>query len=331
MMRNESSSEKKAGTSIESESGHLLTVKPAFEERYRSLLGQRYDEFIETSVRFLRKSVRINTLKMPVQNVKASLESQGWLLSQVPWCRSGFWLSHQAGRLDIGNTLEHALGYLYVQEAASMLPPEAMSLEEHQIVLDLCAAPGSKSTQIAQLLNGTGMVVCNDFTGERLRPLGLNVQRVGARNAVITRSDGRRFFGFGEVFDRVLVDAPCSGTGAIRKSLSTLLMWNPNAVRRLAWLQGKLLDAGYSCLKPGSVLVYSTCTLEPEEDEGVVSEFLARHDEAELLPIDLEVKRSQPVKGFAGKEYDERVRHCLRIWPQDNDTEGFFVAKFSRP
>ncbi len=321
----------RTGTIVESESGQPLTVKPGFEERYRSLLGERYGPFIETSVRFLRKSVRINTLKAGIGDVKARLEAQGWLLEAVPWCRSGFWLSHQAGRLDIGNTLEHALGYLYVQEAASMLPPEAMALSEHQVVLDLCASPGSKSTQIAQILNGTGIVVCNDLTGERLRPLGMNVQRAGARNAVITRSDGRRFFGFGEVFDRCLVDAPCSGTGAIRKSLSTLTMWNPNAVRRLAWLQGRLLDAAYSCLKPGGAMVYSTCTLEPEEDEGVVSEFLARHDEADLLPIDLDVKRSQPVRGFAGREYDERVRHCLRIWPQDNDTEGFFVAKFSRP
>ena len=319
------------GTLIETESGDKVTVKTGFEERYRELLGKRYTSFIQTSVRFLRKSVRINTLKKPVAEVRPRLEEQGWKLSEVPWCKVGFWLKHSEGRLDIGNTLEHTLGYLYVQEAASMLPPEVMEIEEGQLVLDMCASPGSKSTQIAQLLNGTGLVVCNDITGKRLKPLGLNIQRTGALNAVVTRGDGRRFSKLGEVFDRVLADAPCSGTGAIRKSLGTLAMWNPNSVRRLSRLQLGLLESGYSCLKPGGIIVYSTCTLEPEENEGVVSAFLARNDNAEMLPIKLPITRSPPVTKFAGNAFHKDVKHCLRIWPQDNDTEGFFIAKIRKP
>lgn len=322
---------KAEGTVIKTESGENVTVKQGFEERYRKLLGKRYDSFIKTSVRFLRKSIRINTLKKPVAKVRSRLEEQGWKLTEVPWCKTGFWLQHSKGRLDIGNTMEHALGYIYVQEAASMLPTEVMDIEEGQLVLDLCASPGSKSTQIAQLLNGTGIVVCNDITGKRLKPLGLNIQRMGAVNAVVTRGDGRRFSSIGEEFDRVLVDAPCSGTGAIRKSLGTLTMWNPNAVRRLSRLQLRLLESGYSCLKPGGAIVYSTCTLEPEENEGVISAFLARHENAEIVPIKLLVTRSPAVTKFAGKQFDERVKHCLRIWPQDNDSEGFFVAKIHKP
>lgn len=322
---------KSEGTVVKTESGENVTIKPLFEEHYRKLLGNRYDSFIRTSVTYLRKSVRINTLKKPVAEVCARLEGQGWSLSPVPWCSSGFWLEHSAGRLDIGNIREHTLGYLYVQEAASMLPPEVMDVGEGQLVLDLCASPGSKSTQIAQLLDGTGLVVCNDCTGARLKPLGLNIQRMGAVNAVVACGDGRRFSSLGEVFDRVLVDAPCSGTGAIRKSLCTLDMWNPRALQRLSRLQLRLLEAGYACLKPGGIIVYSTCSLEPEENEAVVSAFLGRHDDAGILPIELSIARSPAVMEFGGKALPKDVKRCLRIWPQDNDTEGFFVAKIRKP
>ena len=319
------------GTSVlESEGGECVRIKPRFEEHYRGLLGDRYDSFIKISVRFLRKSVRVNTLKANVTDVKNKLAARGWVSTPIPWSGTGFWVRHKEGRLDIGNTPEHALGDYYVQGAASMLPPEVMALHEGQAVLDMCAAPGSKSTQIAQLLNHTGVVVCNDRTGDRLKPLGLNIQRMGASNALVTRSDGRRFSLLGETFDRVLVDAPCSGTGAIRKSLRTLEMWNPHAVRRLARLQFSLLRAGYACLKTDGILVYSTCTLEPEENEGVVSAFLERQPGAEMMPIKLPIKRSEPIRGFGKTEFHEGVKHCLRIWPQDNDTEGFFVAKIHK-
>ncbi len=323
--------ERQKGTDILAANGEYVTVKPAFEERYRSLLGKRYDKFISTSVTFLRKSIRINTIKKPVGEVKKRLKEIGWSLKQVPWCHPGFWLEHSDGRLDIGNTTEHTLGYVYVQEAASMLPPEALELEEGHLVLDMCSSPGSKSTQMAQLLKGTGLVVCNDLSGKRLKPLGLNLQRTGSVNTLIARGDGRRFSQAGEVFDRVLVDAPCSGTGAIRKSLGTLRMWNPKGVKRLSRTQLSLLESGYATLKKGGILVYSTCTLEPEENEGIVSTFLDRNNDAEPLPISLNVKRSDPVMEFSGKQYDSRVKHCLRIWPQDNDTEGFFIAKIRKP
>ena len=304
--------------------GKDVPLKPAFEERYRSLLGERYPAFLETCGRFLRKSIRVNTLKTTVEEVKERMLSIGWTLSPVPWCPTGFFAEHADGRLDLGNTVEHALGYYYVQEAASMIPPEILELSDGMLVLDLCAAPGSKSTQIAQLLRGTGMVVCNDRTGARLQPLGMNLQRMGCVNSAVSRWDGRRFPAE-EAFDRVLVDAPCSATGAVRKSLSVLEMWSTAGVRRLAGTQRSLLETGWRCLKPGGILVYSTCTLEPEEDEGVVSWFLGRHSEAELLEIDLPLKRSPPVL-----DGDPRVAGCLRLWPMDNDTEGFFVAKLGK-
>jgi 16S rRNA C967 or C1407 C5-methylase (RsmB/RsmF family) len=131
-------------------------------------------------------------------------------------------------------------------------------------------------------------------------------------------------------FDRILVDAPCSGTGTIRKSLKTIEMWNPNLATFLAKTQRQLIKTGFSMLKKGGTLVYSTCTLEPEEDEGVVDFLLKEFPDAKVEEIKLDIKRSDAVVEFEGRRYSDEVKKCLRIWPQDNDTEGFFVAKIRK-
>ena len=132
-------------------------------------------------------------------------------------------------------------------------------------------------------------------------------------------------------FDRILVDAPCSGTGTIRKSLKTLRMWNPNMIRRLAGTQKQLICQAFSCLKKGGTMVYSTCSLEPEEDEAVIDYFLSKYDNAKLEEIKLDgLKRGESVMEFDGKTYNSEIKKCLRIWPQDNDTEGFFVTKIKK-
>jgi 16S rRNA C967 or C1407 C5-methylase (RsmB/RsmF family) len=147
-------------------------------------------------------------------------------------------------------------------------------------------------------------------------------------NAVVTQVPGERISGI--EFDRVLVDAPCSGTGTIRKSVKTLLMWNPEMIKRMAALQRKLIVAAYGLLKPGGTLVYSTCSTEPEENEAVVSHLLDSTD-AVLEPFELDINRSPAITGFEARQYRKEVKDCLRIWPQDNDTEGFFVARVKRP
>src|SRR3989338_7100975 len=136
----------------------------------------------------------------------------------------------------------------------------------------------------------TGVLVANDITADRLAALGISLQRCGVLNTIVTRLQGQKITG--AEFDRILVDAPCSGTGTIRKSLKTLLIWNPDMVKRLTFVQRKLLDNAFRMLKPGGTLVYSTCSLEPEENEGVVSSFLATHENAQLQPIELPLTRS---------------------------------------
>ena len=131
----------------------------------------------------------------------------------------------------------------------------------------------------------------------------------------------------GVEFDKILIDAPCSGTGTIRKSLKTLRIWNENMIKRLAITQKKLIENAFSLLKPGGAMVYSTCTLEPQENEGVVSFLLDKHCNVKTVPIKIRIKKREPITRFEGTEYNPGVKNALRIWPQDNDTEGFFVCK----
>ncbi len=297
--------------------------KEKFIERYSKLTD--WDVFKKYTLSFLRKSIRINTLKISVEECAKRL-SDSWILEPVLWCKEGFFIEHKGGRLDVGNTVEHALGYYYVQEAASMIPPVVLDPKPGDVILDMAASPGSKASQIAQYMENRGILVANDVKGDRLAALGINMQRIGSFNHLTTLMQGERFADSGVLFDKVLLDAPCSGTGTIRKSPKTILMWNPDMVKRLSRVQKKLIMTAWKVLKPGGTLVYSTCSTEPEENEGVVSYLLENVKDARMLEIDLPIKRGQPVLEFNGESYHPEVHNCLRLWPQDNDTEGFFVA-----
>ena len=307
-----------------------IEFKDKFIERYEKLTD--FEEFKKYSLSFLRRSIRINTLKISADELKKRL-SKDWELTQIPWCKEGFWVEHRGKgeekRRDVGNMIEHLLGYFYVQEAASMIPPIVLDPKPGEKILDIAASPGSKATQIAQYMQNKGILIANDYKGDRMKPLCINLQRMGIANSIATLMQGRFFKDF--QFDRILVDAPCSGTGAIRKSLKTLRIWNPNMVKRLAGTQKQLLETAFNNLKKNGVLVYSTCTLEPEEDENVVSFLLDKYSNAEIEEINLKnIKKSPAVLEFEGKKYNPEVKKCLRLWPQDNDTEGFFVAKIKK-
>ncbi|MBI4140269.1 RsmB/NOP family class I SAM-dependent RNA methyltransferase, partial [Candidatus Woesearchaeota archaeon] len=186
------------------------------------------------------------------------------------------------------------------------------------------AAPGSKTSQIAQYMNNDGILVANDVKGLRLAPLGINVQRMGISNCVLTLMKGE---GFKDIlFDKILLDAPCSGTGTIRKSLKTIDMWNPGMIKRLAAVQRRLITTAWGVLKQGGRLVYSTCSSEPEENEAIIDFLLKTQKDAVVEKISLSLNHNPAITEFEGEKYDASVKNCLRLWPQDNDTEGFFVA-----
>jgi NOL1/NOP2/sun family putative RNA methylase len=310
------------------ESGKEVHFKEKFVERYSKLTD--WEEFKKSSLSFLKRSIRVNTLKIQVRELKERLE-KSWNLEPIPWCKEGFWIEHiKKERRDIGNLIEHSLGYFYTQEAASMIPPIVLEPKPSEIVLDIAASPGSKTTQIAQYMQNKGILIANDYTYERMKPLSINLQRCGVTNAVITLMEGQWFKKTGIEFDKILVDAPCSGTGTIRKSLKTIGIWNPDMVRRLSITQKQLIETGFNLLKENGIMVYSTCSLEPEEDEGVVDFLLKKYENAKLEEIKLNITRSPPIPEFENKSYSDEIKKCLRIWPQDNDTEGFFVAKIKK-
>ena len=305
-------------------------IKDSFREHYMELLGKDYDKFMESSLSFIRKSIRVNTLKVPIAKLKKRLEDK-WELEQVPWCKEGFWITHKTEkRFDIGNLLEHPIGYIYVQDAASMIPPVVLDPKPGELVLDMCAAPGSKTTQMAMYMKNKGIIVANDLQTDRIKALAINLERCGVSNTILTQMNANAFRNRGIEFDKVLVDAPCSGTGTIRRSLKILKMWSPNLVKKMAGIQKSLIETGFRVLKPGGIMVYSTCTQEPKENEAIVSHLLDKFSDAKIEKINLKINRSKPILKFRDLKINPAVKDCLRIYPQDNDSEGFFVAKITK-
>lgn len=301
-----------------------MEFKQRFIQAYQGITD--VEEFMQVSLKPLRKSIRVNTLKLPVEELKPQLETQGFSLQQIPWCKEGFWI--QGSRTDLGNLPEHSLGYFYVQEAASMLPPLALQPEPHDIILDMAAAPGSKTTQMAAMMHNQGIIIANDITHTRLKSLTINLQRCGVSNTLITLMKGHNLH---LEADKVLLDAPCSGTGAIRKSLKTIEIWNLDVIKKLAGRQRQLLLAAFNCCKSGGIVIYSTCSIAPEENESVVHWLLENNQNAALEPIHFEGLKASPVVLEYGKEqFSQELKKCIRIWPQDNDTEGFFIAKIRK-
>lgn len=305
-----------------------VEFKQSFIEHYSKLTD--WETFKKYCTSFLRRSIRVNTLKTTIEEVKKRLEKQGYTLEQVPWCKESFFIEQKEGRRDAGNTIEHQLGYFYIQEAASMIPPIVLSPKKDELVLDMAASPGSKTSQMAQMMENTGLIIANDINGMRMVPLSANIARLGITNTVTTMMRGQQFNKFKETFDKVLIDAPCSGTGTIRKSVKTIMMWNPGVLKGLSNVQKELIQTAFNCVKKNGAIVYSTCSLEPEENEAVVSWLLEKNANAKVEEIKLNIKRTEPVTEFNGIKFNPEVKKTLRIWPQDNDTEGFFVARIRK-
>jgi NOL1/NOP2/sun family putative RNA methylase len=258
----------------------------------------------------------VNTLKARKADVESFLKSKSVAFEQVPWCPEGLWVDSSCN-LD---SVEHQLGYYYVQTSASMIPSVVLDPLPGESVLDLCAAPGSKTTHMAQLMQNSGVLVANEGSFVRVRSLVINVQRSGAANVVVTRRDGVGFERLGERFERVMLDAPCSDVGTARKDPRVLQSWSLDRIRRLSNLQKKLMVSAFGCLKPGGVLVYSTCTTSREENEDVVAHLLRQNSGAVLE--DVRVPGLKTRRGLT-----EETRGCARIVPQDNDSDAYFIAK----
>ncbi|MEM1517553.1 MAG: RsmB/NOP family class I SAM-dependent RNA methyltransferase [Nitrososphaerota archaeon] len=297
----------------------------------RRLPDMDIDAYLEAASKPLPECFRINTLKLPEERVKNLLKDRGWSFVKIPWARFGYRLM-SGPESGLGLSMEHMLGLIYVQGPVSMLPAEVLEPKPGTAVLDLCASPGSKSTQLAQLMNNEGILVCNDISATRIKPLVANLQRCGVINVIIVQSDGRLFRNWcKEQFDNVLVDAPCSSLGILSKDWSAANRYSEKLSRRISRLQQSLLISAYDCLKPGGLLVYSTCTIHPLENEWVVTHLLDERSDAKLLPVSGNgLKSRKPLEEWAGVKFSSEIKNCFKCYPHDNDAEGFFIAKIKK-
>ncbi len=294
-----------------------------FKEKYEKLTNwAEFGKFFYP----VEKSIRVNTLKISVSELRKRLEKK-FKVIQIPWCPEGFWISSRyKNEIHLGSLEESEQGLFYIQEAASMIPPLVLNPKPKEKILDMCASPGSKTTQIAQYMQNKGTLIANDIRKDRIAILERNLKRTGSI-AVVTMQPGQQFKDV--KFDKILVDAPCSGTGTIRNTLN-FKDWNPETFERLSFEQKSLLHSAYNILKKGGLLVYSTCSMEPEENELVVDWLLKRHKKTNLEEITINLKRSKPILTYNKQKLDTRIKKTLRIWPQDNNTSGFFVAKIRK-
>jgi len=287
-------------------------------ERYRENIPD-YDAFWDALQRPLPVAARINTLKTTVVRVMARLAQADVVYRPLAWYPWGI-------RLDLekpGRLMEHHMGHIHLQEEVSMLPVTVLDPRPGETVLDLCAAPGSKTSQIAQHMQNKGLLVANESSGNRIVPLRSNLERLGVLNVAVTSYDGRRFPDHS--FDRVLVDVPCTSEGTVRRTASVLGRSGQRASLALQRLQSGLLQRALALTRSGGIVVYSTCTYAPEENEGVVSSVL---DQADLVDFRLPGFESSPgLTGFEGFDFGSELTRCARYYPHQNDTGGFFVAK----
>lgn len=274
-------------------------------------------------------TIRTNTLKISSYELQQKLEMKGFKIEKIDFIPDAFTVIDEP--VPISKTVEHFAGLFYIQSLSSMLPSLNLNPQPGEIILDIASAPGSKTTHIAQLMNNSGIIIANDVSFERLKVLAHQIERLGILNTAITQIDGNRFGNLlPEVFDRALVDVPCSALGIISKANEVLQWWNYEEVKRLSNKQAQLLSSAIKSVKPDGVIVYSTCTLTVEENEMVIDNILKKYP-VEVEEIEYRRDDFEPgLTKYGEFVFEERLKKTIRIYPFKSNTEGFFIAKLRK-
>ncbi len=299
-----------------------MKLPKEFIKRYCSLVDDE-NIFLKSLSQPLDKSFRINRLKSNSTDVIERLQKQGLKFKPVTWCSDAFITDSDK----LSFTMERFIGSIYIQELTSMLPPLIVrkELESANNVLDACAAPGSKTTQIAAYMNNKGCLIANDRSYTRIRALKFNLNKAGVLNTVITNFELHKFPEM--KFDIIFLDVPCSADGTIRKSPEMLRRWSLERIRGYSERQKDLILRAYDLLSDKGILVYSTCSMAPEENEEVI-DFLLQNRPAILSSIKLDnFIVGETVSEWDNKKYSSDISKVFRIWPHHNNTNGFFVCK----
>lgn len=289
-----------------------VQLPSSFTQRMKDLLGTEYKQFADSYLETPYGGIRVNTLKITVESLLALSPFQ---LEPIPWCPTGYYT--EEGVRPGKHPYYHA-GLYYIQEPSAMAPVELLGVKPGDKVLDLCAAPGGKSTQIAAKLQGQGLLVSNDLHPERTKALAKNLELYGVRNAVVlNESPDHIAAAFPHFFDRILIDAPCSGEGMFRKDEDMVKQWETETPAKYAAMQRDILQSAAAALAPGGTLVYSTCTFAIEENEGTIAEFLAVHPQFSVVPVG---GTGSFAMGFG------ELSGTARLWPHKVKGEGHFMA-----
>lgn len=306
-----------------------------FTNRMRDMLKAEYPAFEESYQKEKYQALRVNPLKA---DRKDFMEKSPFGLKEVLWEPDGFYYGAEDKP---GKHPYHEAGVYYIQEPSAMLPAMLLKAQPGERVLDLCAAPGGKSTKLGAAMRGRGILVCNEIHPARAKILSENIERMGIRNALVTNETPQRLQAhFTGYFDRILVDAPCSGEGMFRKNEEASEEWSVDNVHLCAGRQDEILDCAADMLRPGGRLVYSTCTFAPDENEGSICRFLKRHPEFAIQEVPFYEGMEQGVPGWCGYRTDEgiadesmkaeEIRKTIRLWPHKLQGEGHYAAVLAK-
>lgn len=301
-----------------------MKLPVAFEEKMKSLLKEEYPDYLASYNLPKYQGLRINTMKISLEEWQKINPFK--TLKEVPWCKEGFYYDA------IEKPAKHPYyfaGLYYIQEPSAMSPGAYLPITPGDRVLDLCAAPGGKSTQLAARMKQQGVLVSNDISATRVKALLKNLENFGVRNNIVTSETSNRLAkSWTGYFDKILIDAPCSGEGMFRKNESATKSWETYGVEYCANLQQGILEDAVKLLKSEGMILYSTCTFSPEENEGMIDQFLKKHPDFHVVPL-------TPVGGIShGKpewiDADEQLKGALRLWPHHLAGEGHFVCLLQR-
>jgi len=311
-----------------SELARVYGYLPYMIDRYIKILGNDGTrKLLEANEKPLKKTIRVNTLKTDVQTLFSRLERKGIVLDKISQIPYGFNILKT--KYSLGSMHEFLQGYYYIQNEASMLPAFVLSPKSSDVIIDMCAAPGSKATQLAQEMSNKGSLILIERNAKRIPKLEYNLRRMGIINSLVINLDARNLKKVNVEADRILLDAPCTGEGLIRKDPRRKKSKKISDLEKMARIQKDLLIAGLECLKPGGKLVYSTCSIAPEENELVIHDVLIGKDDYSIPKINLNYG-SHGYNEVFGKKLRHDLVNAKRLYPHIDDTIGFFLCLIQR-
>jgi len=297
--------------------------QPYMIARYEEMFDNELIDFLEGNEIRIPSSIRCNDLKIQCNELIKKLKMKGMILAPIPWAPHGFWVL--SSPISIGSTHEYLRGYYQIQGPASMIPAYILDPKYYDVVLDAAAAPGVKTSQMAQLMKNQGIIIAVDISRERMKALRSNITRLGVYNVIAIRSDIRSLK-FNKVFTKALLDAPCTGEGLIPMIPERKKSRSMDDLKYMSILQAEMLLTVLEFVKEGGIVMYSTCSVAPEENELVIDSVLEVYRHASIIAVQFPIG-DRGFKEYFKLKFSVNMENAIRLYPYKHGTEGFFIAK----